>query len=155
MFTAIKTKGEKKILTSRTSDVWNSCSPYSRSAGLYSLLVNYSLWRRKLTQISISKRYELSHFLCPSVERTSGRSSLQWYAGHVGLFLTEATLRQRESAAFYWSGEWDHWAFCARSTQRQDTPCLKFSPILVECSKHTVPTGGTCPPLCKEAVGLK
>lgn len=37
--------------------------------GLYSLLVNYFLWRGKLTQIYISKHYELSHFPCPPVKR--------------------------------------------------------------------------------------
>lgn len=156
MCTVIKTnKQTDKKMTSITSNIWNCHSPCLSSDGLYSLLVNYFLWRGKLTQISISKRYELSHFPCPPVQRKSRRSSLQWYAGHVGLFLKGATLKQRESAAFYWSGEWDHWAFCARSTQRQDTPCLKFSPILLECLKHTVPTGGTCSPLCKEAAGLK
>lgn len=121
------------------------CLSCLRFAGLYSLLVNYSLWRGKLTQISISKRYESSHFPCPPPEkRVEGdcRSSLQWYAASTGgSFLTGATLEHRESAAFYWSEEWDHWAFCARSTQRQDTSCLKFRPILSEHLKHTVPAG--------------
>lgn len=64
-------------------------------AGLYSLLVNYSLWRGKLTQISISKHYELSHFPCPPVKRgwketaevaRSDTDAVQ------GSFLTGATL---------------------------------------------------------------
>lgn len=80
MFTVIK-KGKKKYR--QVAPVM--CSSCSHSAGLYSLLVNYSLWRGKLTQFSISKHYELSHFPCPPVKRKSGRSSLQWYAGHVGL----------------------------------------------------------------------
>lgn len=67
-------------------------------AGLYSMLVNYSLWRGKLTQISTSKHYELSHFPLPSRsgEKREWKESVKVACSDMqaiqGSFLTGATL---------------------------------------------------------------
>lgn len=129
-----------------------------RLAGLYSLLVNYSLWRGKLTQISISKRYESSHFPCtPPEKRVEGdcRSSLQWYAACTGLLSYRSNTRTQRISSFLLKRGMRSLGFLCKVNSEARHIMFKIQAYPQRALETHCASRGTCFPLCKEAPGLK
>lgn len=136
----------------------NVCFPCLYLAGLYSLLVNYSLWRGKLTQISISKRYELSHFPCPPPEKgVEGdcRSSLQWYAASTGLLSYRSNTRTQRISSFLLKRGMRSLGFLCKVNSEARHIVFKIQAYPHRALETHCASRGTCFPLCKEAPGLK